>query len=115
MSRTVTLDGDIVDPEGTLSGGSRPKGSVFLLDVAEIRKLTKEIANIDIQLREITNKIEQIQRSAHAFNQIKEKLDLQKHELENIKHRLTQSSFQQHQNEIEELQQKIGKNEILPN
>ena len=29
--KTVTLDGDLYDPQGTVTGGSRPKGNACLL------------------------------------------------------------------------------------
>lgn len=38
MKRCVTLDGDVVDPAGTLSGGARDKGTSFLLQLDDIMK-----------------------------------------------------------------------------
>lgn len=64
--------------------------------------------NVTTQLQDINAKIAQVQRTAHAYNQAKEELDLQQHELNNVKQRLSQSSFQQHQAEIAELKQKNG-------
>lgn len=108
MTRCVTLEGDIVDPEGTLSGGSRPKGGAVLVEVAVVKKLFKSIENVTIQLQDINAKIAKIQKAAQTYHQIKEELDLQQHELNNVKQRLSQSSFQQHQAEITELKQKNG-------
>lgn len=41
MTRSVTLEGDIMSPDGSLSGGSRPKGGALLLDIAEINEIQK--------------------------------------------------------------------------
>lgn len=109
MCRSVTLDGDVVDPQGTLSGGARPKGGSVLLEIAEIKKLLNTIQNIDIQLKDLNDKIARIQRTAQTYNQLKEQIDLQQHELNNVKQRLQSSTFQQQQTEIDELQKRIGK------
>lgn len=37
--KCVTLDGDITDPSGTLSGGAPQKGGSVLLQLAEIQDL----------------------------------------------------------------------------
>lgn len=108
MCRSVTLDGDVVDPQGTLSGGARPKGGAVLLEIAEIKKLLNTLQNIDVQLKDLSDKISRIQRVAQSHNQLKEQLDLQQHEVNNVRQRLQLSSFQQQQTEIEELQKRIG-------
>lgn len=36
LKRCVTLDGDVVEPAGTLSGGARQKGGSLLLQLEEI-------------------------------------------------------------------------------
>lgn len=110
MCRSVTLDGDVVDPQGTLSGGARPKGGAVLLEIAEIKKLLNTIQNIDLQLKSLNEQIARIQRTAQTYNQLKEQLDLQQHELNNVRQRLQSSTFQQQQTEIDELQKRIGNN-----
>lgn len=109
MCRSVTLDGDVVDPQGTLSGGARPKGGSVLLEISEIKKLLNTIQNIDVQLKSLNEQIARIQRTAQTYNQMKEQLDLQQHELNNVHQRLQSSTFQQQQTEIDELQKRIGK------
>uniref|UniRef100_A0A1B0C0P2 Uncharacterized protein n=1 Tax=Glossina palpalis gambiensis TaxID=67801 RepID=A0A1B0C0P2_9MUSC len=52
--RSVTLDGDVVHPEGTLSDGSKPKGSNILGEIKRLENYIKErkrgIQKIDQQL-----------------------------------------------------------------
>lgn len=108
MIRSVTLDGDSIEPSGTLSGGSRPKGGSVLLEVGEIKKLNNTLKNIEQQLAAVTAKINQIRPVAQKYGQLKEQMDLREHELNVAKQRLAQTSHQQHQTEIEELEQKIG-------
>ncbi|XP_035787284.1 structural maintenance of chromosomes protein 2-like [Anopheles albimanus] len=107
MTRSVTLDGDVVDPGGTLSGGARAKGSAVLLEVEEINKLQAMLQQKEEQLRDITGEISQIERTANRFTQLKEQHDMLNYELNNLRQRLAQTSFQQTQEEIEQLKQKI--------
>lgn len=109
MTQSVTLDGDVVDPQGTLSGGSRPSGNPVLLEVAEIQEIRRSLEQVEAELQSVQQQISQVQRSAHAYNQAKEQLDLRRHDLEMVKSRLAKSSVEQHQQEIDELAAKIGK------
>lgn len=53
----MTLDGDVVDPEGCLSGGTRPKGSNVLQELAEINRLEDAIGKLKKCLMEIDGKL----------------------------------------------------------
>lgn len=108
-TRSVTLDGDVLEPEGTLSGGARPTGGAVLLEVAKVKELTRKLACIEDELRAVLAEILEIKSIAEKWNQLKEQLDLQMHELSNAKARLSQSSHQQHQQELDELKAQIGK------
>lgn len=107
-TRSVTLDGDVVDPEGTLSGGARPAGGAVLLEMAAVKEMMSRVNDIETELRQVLAEIMQIKPAADQWNQLKERLDLQMHELNNAKARMAQSSHQQHQQELDELKAKIG-------
>lgn len=108
MSRSITLDGDVFDPEGTLSGGSQDNAVPVLLQVAEIKQLTQQLDAKKEQLRVLSEEIAGLERIAHHYMQVKEQLDAQQYELESIKKLLAQTSFQQHQQEIENAKAEIG-------
>ncbi|XP_058055070.1 structural maintenance of chromosomes protein 2 [Anopheles bellator] len=107
MTRSVTLDGDVVDPGGTLSGGARAKGSAVLLEVAEINKVQAILQQREAELRDISLEISKIEKTANRYTQLKEQHDMLNYELNNVKQRLAQTSFQQNQEEVEELKQKL--------
>lgn len=109
MTKTVTLDGDVVEPQGTLSGGSRPSGNALLQEIAEIKEIRRSLDQIEIELQSVQQQINQLQKTAQSYNQTKEQLDLCQHELGLVKGRLAKSSFEQHQQEIDELASKVGK------
>ncbi|XP_041782533.1 structural maintenance of chromosomes protein 2 [Anopheles merus] len=106
-TRSVTLDGDVVDPGGTLSGGARAKGNAVLLDVAEINRIQAMLQEKEAELRDISAEVSKIEKTAHRFGQLKEQHDMLNYELNNLKQRLAQTSFQQTKEEIEELNKKI--------
>ena len=55
--RSVTLDGDVYDPSGTLSGGSAPNSSGVLVKVQELQR-------IEQKLREAVRRMQALEKEA---------------------------------------------------
>ncbi len=79
--RSVTLDGDVYDPSGTLSGGSAPSSSGVLVKVQELQRAEQ-------RLREATQQLQQLEADAAKNNQVRERwrqmssaLELKHHEV----------------------------------
>ncbi len=72
--RVVTLEGDLINPSGAMSGGSNPKKSFSLLGrSAEIKKLEKQISDIDAKLEKtITEKDNFIKENENIIFKIEE-------------------------------------------
>lgn len=63
--RVVTLEGDVVNPGGSMTGGSLQKKSSSLLGRnRQIEEMNKEIASSDVQLNELRQKLEQLKRES---------------------------------------------------
>lgn len=107
MCRSVTLEGDLMDPDGSLSGGSRPKGGAVLLEADEINQMQKLYREKEDELRRVCQEIANLDQIANRFIQFKEQLELRNHELQIIKQRLSQTSYEQHQTELAEIKTKI--------
>ncbi|XP_033247890.1 structural maintenance of chromosomes protein 2-like [Drosophila miranda] len=105
--RSVTLEGDLVDPHGTVSGGAAPKGANILEELHSIRELEKNYKKLEVELQRVEQEMASIENLAHSYNKIKENLDLRQHELTMCKSRLAQTTFQQNQAEIEEMKEKV--------
>lgn len=108
-TKTITLDGDSVDPSGTLSGGAASQQTPILLQVAELNEFGSQLNAKRAELRQIQNEIAQIQPTANQYNQLKRQLENVEYELESIKAILAQTSYEQDQQEMEEARQKIRK------
>lgn len=108
MTRCLTLDGDSVDPEGTLSGGARQEGPALLDTIAEIKKLRAAFRPKEQEMEAIKDQIILISQVGKTYNKGKEEVDTLQIELETVKQRLAQTSFQKHQQEIEDTKTEIS-------
>lgn len=79
--KTVTAQGDVFDPSGTMSGGSAPSGNGVLLRVQQLNRAESNLA----QAQEIIKKLENAgSNTDHARSQwaaLKHDLEIKAHEL----------------------------------
>jgi structural maintenance of chromosome 2 len=72
--RAVTLDGDVYDPSGTLSGGAPPTGSGLLVRVQELLAAEQRVSEASARLAELQQKEERGREG-------REELEIKAHEL----------------------------------
>ncbi|AOA65222.1 Condensin complex subunit [Komagataella phaffii CBS 7435] len=80
-ARTVTLNGDTYDPEGTLTGGSRNNVGVMLTTVQKCKNIEREIANMKKELLEMNEKQKQQQGIVKQTESLQQKANKLKHEI----------------------------------
>lgn len=107
MTKSITLDGDLVDPSGTLSGGSAAREAPILVQMAEIKKLERQLDVKMAEYQRVADEINLLSTTAQKYNQIKAQIETLEYELKAIKNVLEQNSYQQHQQEIQDMQAKI--------
>ena len=79
--KSVTLEGDVYDPSGTLSGGSSPSSSGVLLVLQKLNEVTKHLQTQELALQELRQTM-QSERSKLGTTKItKKELDLKIHEI----------------------------------
>ncbi len=66
--RAVTLEGDLLNSGGSMSGGSVNKQSGFLSRASQIKELGKDITTLSSKLRELTQKQEELQKEKDLIN-----------------------------------------------
>lgn len=108
MVSSITLEGDQLNAEGTLSGGAQQQQAPVLESVADIKEYTKRLDEKRAELRQINEQIAEIESTANQYNQLKRQLEQTNYELEGIKQILAQTSYQKHQQEIQDLRTNIG-------
>ncbi|TFK38366.1 condensin complex subunit SMC2 [Crucibulum laeve] len=79
--RSVTLDGDVYDPSGTLSGGSAPSGSGILIEVQQLLQVQGELANAQKDLDALEKEERRVQIVRDNWRELTRQLDLKEHEM----------------------------------
>lgn len=79
--KSVTLDGDVYDPSGTLSGGAAPSGSGVIVKVQELKVIEKQINEHKHALATIEAELKKAKSAIDAFKKNKRELDLKLHEV----------------------------------
>lgn len=93
--KSVTLDGDVYDPFGTLSGGSKPNSAGILIKVQELNEVRADIKYHSQLLEDLEREIQASQKSIAEYKQCKQRLDLQSHELALLEQRMSKSTHAQ--------------------
>ncbi|MBC7081030.1 MAG: chromosome segregation protein SMC [Thermoplasmatales archaeon] len=136
--RIVTLEGELIEPSGAITGGSLPKSSIF--EVADLRKsmeLKYKLMDLSMQQEELTNALIKIKEEISKIeNELKnlpdykleeiEKLEIRKREIESklksINDELKKwegelnklnASLEEYENKIKEKQNEINQLEEL--
>ena len=89
--KSVTLQGDVYDPSGTLQGGSKPSSSGLLLKMQRLRELKEALLEKEKELNIIQHNL----KAGTEFNQLKGSWDLKKHELSLLEEQVQSSPCSQ--------------------
>jgi structural maintenance of chromosome 2 len=79
--RCVTVEGDVYDPSGTLSGGSSPNSSGILIQIQKLNEVTKRLEACKSELRELIAVMESEGKKTEEARKLKQQLDLKEHEI----------------------------------
>jgi structural maintenance of chromosome 2 len=79
--KSVTLEGDVYDPSGTLSGGSAPQSSGVLITLQKLNELSKEIQSQENQLATLQATLAREKKKLDSARKSKQELDLKTHEI----------------------------------
>ena len=80
--KSVTLEGDVYDPSGTLSGGSAAQGSGVLLTLQKLNAITQELEQEEEKLSKLDKAMQKDAQKLKSARQIKQELDLKAHEIQ---------------------------------
>lgn len=79
--KSVTLEGDVYDPSGTLSGGSSPNTSGVLVILGHLHELMKESQHQEQELNELQESMKREKKKLDSMKATKQALDLKSHEI----------------------------------
>jgi len=102
--KTVTLEGDLFDPSGTLTGGSRQANRSILDQVRQINELRNQVSVHEKELSRIVQCLTNLKKLSEQYKLLKQKYDLKVHELELLQARISSNSHHQQINKKKELE-----------
>lgn len=79
--KSVTLEGDVYDPSGTLSGGAAPNSSGILVKVQELRAIEREMSTHKTELDRVKSELAGAKKVIDSWKKDKRELDLKDHEV----------------------------------
>ena len=79
--KSVTVEGDVYDPSGTLSGGSAAQGSGVLLTLQKLNAITAELEMEEAKLADLEKVMAKDAAKMRSARQIQQELDLKAHEI----------------------------------
>ncbi|PSK38131.1 hypothetical protein B9Z65_1322 [Elsinoe australis] len=79
--KSVTLEGDVYDPSGTLSGGSAPQSSGVLVILQQLHKVQKELDAEQRKLNDLQGLMTKEKSKLDASRKLRQELDLKTHEI----------------------------------
>lgn len=92
LLKSITLDGDVYDPSGMLSGGSAPKGGGVLVQVQKIREIEKELKGLWSVERDVEGKLAKAKTVIDKFRKVKRELEIKEHEVGLLKEQVSGSN-----------------------
>ncbi|KJE88760.1 hypothetical protein CAOG_00350 [Capsaspora owczarzaki ATCC 30864] len=109
-ARTVTLDGDVCEASGTLTGGSTtPASSSVLNQLAELQTLREQLQTAEARLKKITEELAALRAANERTSKTSRDLDLARHQSTLLQKRLQQNSHHAVLEEITRLRAEIAR------
>lgn len=104
LKRTVTFEGEVFDPSGTLTGGARRGNTDTLMCIGEMNQIKRDLVRLERQFKQEDNEIRELSRTKELYFKKKEERDRVNNQVEFHK-QSAQEDFSGLVNEIEELKQ----------
>lgn len=114
-ARSITLEGDIYDPEGNLSGGSRKNTSPLLITMQKFNRVLKEVEELNVKLLNVQQELNLFDKLGEQTRALQNELNLGKQELMILQRKLDNNQatiivkgYEGKQQEVKSLELKIA-------
>ena len=105
--KSVTLEGDVYDPSGTLSGGSSPNTSGVLVTLGKLNEVVEELQTQDHELNELQEIMRDEKEKLDSVKATKHQLDLKTHEIKLAEEQINGNSSSSIIQAVEEMKANI--------
>ncbi|NWU94390.1 SMC2 protein, partial [Upupa epops] len=108
MTRSVTLDGDTFDPQGTLHGGSASsKVAPILSKLQEVKDVEVEIKTKESELETVENELSRLKSVAEKYTKLKQQWEIISEKLELLQTKFQQNAYHKQEQELLALKETI--------
>ncbi|KAI9678443.1 MAG: Structural maintenance of chromosomes protein 2 [Trizodia sp. TS-e1964] len=105
--KSVTLEGDVYDPSGTLSGGSAPTTSGVLVTLQSLNEVTNELTACQTEIKKIQGVLAKEKKKLDLARVTKQGLDLKLHEIKLTEDQIGGNSSSSIIQAVEEMKENI--------
>ncbi|KAK2759474.1 Structural maintenance of chromosomes protein 2 [Arachnomyces sp. PD_36] len=105
--KSVTLEGDVYDPSGTLSGGSSPNSSGVLVILQKLNDLQKQLQDREHSLKVLQDSMRREKKKMDISRATKQELDLKVHEIKLTEEQINGNSSSSIIQAVEEMRSTI--------
>ncbi|KTA99154.1 Structural maintenance of chromosomes protein 2 [Nakaseomyces glabratus] len=106
-TRSITLEGDIYDPEGTLSGGTRNNTNTLLVDIQKYNTLKKELLAMNEEKQNIHKQLKILEAKSNETSNLQKELSLKKHRLDILERTMNSEPSLMMQNRNGEIENEV--------
>eukprot|EP00043_Microstomoeca_roanoka_P019159 m.212439 g.212439 ORF g.212439 m.212439 type:complete len:1209 (+) comp16946_c2_seq29:185-3811(+) len=107
-AKSVTLDGDMFDPSGTLTGGAKSSSSGVLLMLQELTKQRRRLAELDREVASVSRKLAEAVDISTKYQRFVNNRDMKASELEVLRVKLDSNVHYKAVSEVKELEETIA-------
>ncbi|NXH22560.1 SMC2 protein, partial [Bucco capensis] len=107
MTRTVTLDGDVFDPQGTLHGGTSSQAAPILCKLQEMKDVGAELKKKESELETVEKELASLKNVAEKYQQLKQQWEMKSEEAELLQRNVHQSAYHKQEEELLALKKTI--------
>ncbi|NXG01404.1 SMC2 protein, partial [Sakesphorus luctuosus] len=108
MTRSVTLDGDVFDPQGTLHGGASSQAAPILSKLQEMKDTEAELKTKESELETVEKELASLKKVAEKYRQLKQQWEMKSEEAELLQKKLHQSAYYKQEEELLALKKTIA-------
>ncbi|XP_025958908.2 structural maintenance of chromosomes protein 2 [Dromaius novaehollandiae] len=107
MTKSVTLEGDTFDPQGTLSGGACSQTAPILSKLQEMKDVEVELRAKESELATVEKELANLKNVAEKYRQLKQQWEMKSEEAELLQTKLQQSAYHKQEEELDTLKKTI--------
>ncbi|XP_021236824.1 structural maintenance of chromosomes protein 2 isoform X2 [Numida meleagris] len=107
MKKTVTLQGDIFDPQGTLSGGASSHTTPILSKLKTMREAEDKLKIKKSQLEAVEKELANLKNAAEKYQHLKQQWEMKSEEAELLQTKIQQSAYHKQQEDLLALKKTI--------